>query len=72
MQILDVPWPYFEQHRTSKINREYELGYILQQVYESRGMFPRIQTAAETIEKQELIKELTFCTISRNSQQRPK
>ena len=34
------PWRDFEQHRSGKINSEYEFGYIRHQVYQSYGMFP--------------------------------
>jgi len=34
------PWRDFEKHRSSKINRECEFGYIRHHVYQSYGMFP--------------------------------
>lgn len=48
----------FEQHRSCKINREYEFGYIRHQAYRSYGMFPVRHMVAQTIEKQELTKAL--------------
>jgi hypothetical protein len=52
------PWRDFEQHRTGKINRECEFGYIRHQVYQSYGMFPVRLLVAQKIEKQELTKAL--------------
>lgn len=52
------PWHDFEQHRSSKINREYEFGYIRHQVYQSYGMFPARHMIAQKVEKQELARAL--------------
>jgi hypothetical protein len=53
---LLCPWRDFEQHRSGKINRECEFGYIRHQVYQSYGMFPARHIVAQKIEKQELTK----------------
>jgi hypothetical protein len=52
------PWRDFEQHRSGKINREHEFGYIRYKVYTSYGMFPMRHSVVQTIEKQELTKAL--------------
>lgn len=52
------PWHDFEQHRSGKVNRECEFGYIRHHVYLSYGMFPVRHMVASTIEKQELTKLL--------------
>jgi hypothetical protein len=52
------PWHYFEQYRSSKINRECEFGYIRHQVYQSHAMFPVRNIVAQRIEKEELTKAL--------------
>jgi hypothetical protein len=52
------PWRDFEQHRSSKINRECEFGYIRHQVFQKFGMFPARQMVAQKVEKQDLVKAL--------------
>jgi hypothetical protein len=52
------PWRDFEQHRSSKINRECELGHIRHQAYQSYRMFPVRFMVAQTVEKQDLTKAL--------------
>jgi hypothetical protein len=52
------PWRDFEQHRSSKINREYEFGYIRHQVFQSHGMFPVRHIVAQKVEKEDLAKAL--------------
>jgi hypothetical protein len=52
------PWPYFKQHRSNKINRELNFGYIRHQAYQSHGMFPARCIVAQKIEKEELAKAL--------------
>lgn len=51
-------WRDFEQHRSGKINREYEFGYIRREVYQSLEMYPVRHFLAQKIEKQELAKAL--------------
>ncbi|RDL37479.1 uncharacterized protein BP5553_04912 [Venustampulla echinocandica] len=52
------PWPYFEQHRSNKINRELNFGYIRHQASQSHGMFPAGCIVAQKIEKEELAEAL--------------
>jgi hypothetical protein len=52
------PWRDFEQHRSSKINREYEFGCIRRQVFQSFGMFPARHMVAQKVEKQDLAEAL--------------
>lgn len=52
------PWLDFALHRSSKINRESDFGYVRRQVYRQYGSFPLRHTVAHTIEKLEVTKAL--------------
>ncbi|MCJ1394153.1 hypothetical protein MMC18_007031 [Xylographa bjoerkii] len=52
------PWRDFEQHRSGKIIREHEFGYIRHQAYPSHKRFPMRQMVVQKIEKQELAEAL--------------
>jgi len=52
------PWRYFEQHRSNKINREHNFGYIRHRAYQSHRVFPARCIVAQKIEKEELAKAL--------------
>jgi hypothetical protein len=52
------PWRNFEQHRTGKIYRESEFGYIRHDAYQSYGAYPVRPMVTQKIEKEELAKAL--------------
>jgi len=58
MRIPLCLWRDFEQHRSGKIKRDCEFGYIRHQVYQSYGMFPARHMVAQKLEQQELTKAL--------------